>query len=260
MKEETKQTLGLVVREGRVVVSSRHVARVFEKPHGIVTRSIRDLLDKCTPRFGRSNFALTVFKDSQGREQEEVLMTRDGFVLLAMGYTGEKAMSFKEAYIAEFNRLERELRGPDAGEFRIPKSLPEALRLAAKLEEERAELEERNRKLAPRALAWEATCREGTDLSIQAVAKEMSRLGTGPRRLFELLARRRVLYRLDGTWVPMQRYIDSGHFRVKRVTVNLGPDRQRSYCRTLVTPLGRDLIARVLTDRLAVNAPAGELP
>jgi anti-repressor protein len=260
MKEETKQTLGLVVREGRVVVSSRHVARVFEKPHGIVTRSIRDLLDKCTPRFGRSNFALTVFKDSQGREQEEVLMTRDGFVLLAMGYTGKKAMSFKEAYIAEFNRMERELRGPDAGEFRIPKSLPEALRLAAKLEEERAELEERNRKLAPRALAWEATCREGTDLSIQAVAKEMSRLGTGPRRLFELLARRRVLYRLDGTWVPMQRYIDSGHFRVKRVTVNLGPDRQRSYCRTLVTPLGRDLIARVLTERLAVNAPAGELP
>jgi anti-repressor protein len=259
MREETGNALGLVVKEGRVVVSSRHVARVFGKPHGIVTRSIRDLLDKCTPRFGRSNFALTAFKDSQGRDQEEILMTRDGFTLLVMGYTGREAMGFKEAYIAEFNRMERELQGPCAGEFRIPKSLPEALRLAAKLEEERLELEEQNRRLAPKARAWEASCREGTDLSIQAVAKELSRLGTGPRRLFELLARRKVLYRLDGYWVPMQRYIDSGHFRVKRVTVPLGPDRERSYCRTLVTPLGRDLIARVLTERLAVNSPAGGL-
>ncbi len=258
MREETGNALGLVVREGRVVVSSRHVARVFGKPHGIVTRSIRDLLDKCTPRFGRSNFALTAFKDSQGRDQEEILLTRDGFTLLAMGYTGEKAMRFKEAYIAEFNRMERELKGPCAGEFRIPKSLLEALRLAAKLEEERAHLEEQNERLAPKALAWDATCSEGSEMSIQAAAKEMSRFGIGPRKLFELLARRKVLYRLDGSWVPMQRYIESGHFRVRRVVIDLGEDRQRSYCKTLVTPRGRDLIARVLTERLVVNSLAGE--
>ena len=39
------------------------------------------------------------------------LVTRDGFVLLAMGYTGESAMRFKEAYIKQFNAMESALRG-----------------------------------------------------------------------------------------------------------------------------------------------------
>lgn len=258
MREEAENALGLVVRAGRVVVSSRHVARAFGKTHDRILKDVDELARKCSERFGRVNFDF-VYKMAPGgipilSQREEVLLSRDGFTLLAMGYTGEKAMRFKEAYIAEFNRMEREIQN-----FRIPRSLPEALRLAAEIEERRALLEHENRTLKPKALAWEATCREGTDLSIQIVAKELSRLGTGPRRLFELLARRRILYRLDGTWVPMQRYIDSGHFRVKRVTVELGPDRQRSTCRTMVTPLGRDLIARVLTERLALNSPAGEL-
>jgi len=38
-------------------------------------------------------------------------ITRDGFTLLVMGYTGEKAMRFKEAYIKQFNAMERALIG-----------------------------------------------------------------------------------------------------------------------------------------------------
>lgn len=38
-------------------------------------------------------------------------MTRDGFTLLVMGYTGELAMKFKEAYIRQFNAMEAALRG-----------------------------------------------------------------------------------------------------------------------------------------------------
>ena len=38
-------------------------------------------------------------------------MTRDGFTLLAMGYTGEKAMRFKEGYIRQFNEMEKALIG-----------------------------------------------------------------------------------------------------------------------------------------------------
>ncbi len=251
MREEAENALGLVVREGRVVVSSRHVARAFGKPHDRILKDVDELARKCSERFGRVNFDFVYKMAPSGipilSQREEVLLSRDGFTLLAMGYTGEKAMRFKEAYIAEFNRMEREIQN-----FRIPRTLPEALRLAAKLEEERANLEEQNERLAPKALAWDATCSEGSEMSIQAAAKEMSRFGIGPRKLFELLARRKVLYRLDGSWVPMQRYIESGHFRVRRVVIDLGEDRQRSYCKTLVTPRGRDLIARVLADRLAV--------
>lgn len=38
-------------------------------------------------------------------------LTRDGFTMVAMGYTGAKAMKFKEDYITAFNRMEDALRG-----------------------------------------------------------------------------------------------------------------------------------------------------
>lgn len=49
-------------------------------------------------------------------------MTKDGFVFLIMGFTGKKAAAFKEAYIAEFNRMEAEL-------YSIPKYKPQAAEL-----------------------------------------------------------------------------------------------------------------------------------
>lgn len=257
MSFEISNCLGLKIRDSRVVVSSRDVAKAFSKRHDHVLRDINNL--PCSQEFRLPNFG-AVYKTSPdgsriGTSVEEIFMTRDGFTLLAMGYTGEKAMRFKELFIAEFNRMEREMKV--AGEdFRIPKSLSEALRLAAEIEERRVLLEERNRTLEPKALAWDATCGEGSEMSIQAVAKELARFGTGPRKLFDLLAKRKVIYRLDGSWVPMQRYIDSGHFRVKRVTMDLGAQRQKSYCKTLVTPKGRDLIARVLADQ-ALSVFAG---
>jgi len=43
------------------------------------------------------------------------LITRDGFMLLAMGFTGKKAMQFKLAYIEAFNQMEQELKEGLAG-------------------------------------------------------------------------------------------------------------------------------------------------
>lgn len=45
------------------------------------------------------------------RSKPMYYMTRDGFTLLVMGYTGEKAMRFKEAYINQFNAMEKALVG-----------------------------------------------------------------------------------------------------------------------------------------------------
>ena len=101
--------LGIFVQDGgrRAVVSSRDVARVFEKEHRRVMQRIREL--GCSEDFAAHNFVLGSYKDSQNQERPEYIMTRDGFVLLAMGFTGEKAMQFKEAYIAAFNAMEKAL-------------------------------------------------------------------------------------------------------------------------------------------------------
>lgn len=236
--------LGVRVNGSQVIVSSRDVARVFEKDHSKVLRDIREL--PCPVDFRLSNFGQSSYVNEQGRDMPEILMTRDGFTLLGMGYNGEKPMAFKIAYIAEFNRMETELKYSDIhSRWRIPETLPEALRLAADLAKSKEEAERKVKQLAPKAEAWDATCEAGTDMSLQAVGKEFERLGLGPRKIFDFLAKRGILYRLDGSWVPVQSQIENGRFRVKRVNVVLHGEPV-TFWKTLVSPKGRDFIAGLI--------------
>ncbi len=90
-------------------VTSLDVADTFGKGHDKVMRDIREL--GCSPEFNVANFGEIDYVDSKNRKQKAYAMTRDGFTLLAMGYTGELAMKFKEAYIKQFNAMEKALRG-----------------------------------------------------------------------------------------------------------------------------------------------------
>jgi Rha family phage regulatory protein len=55
-------------------------------------------------------FAPMSYEDVYGRTQRMYHMNRDGFVMLAMGFTGEKAHKWKKAYITQFNKMEEALR------------------------------------------------------------------------------------------------------------------------------------------------------
>jgi Rha family phage regulatory protein len=101
--------LGVTIKDRQAVVSSRDIARVFGKGHYHVLRDIREL--ECSKEFNESNFGFVEYTDQKGESRPEVLMSKDGFVFLVMGYTGRLAARFKEAYIAEFNRMEAELQG-----------------------------------------------------------------------------------------------------------------------------------------------------
>lgn len=97
-------------KDGQAVTSSRNVSAVFGKEHKNVIRDIRAVLDDTPDKeFGRLNFELTSFKDKFGRAQPEYLLTRDGAILLIMGYTGPKAMALKTAYIKRFSEMEKAL-------------------------------------------------------------------------------------------------------------------------------------------------------
>ena len=95
--------------EERTVVSSLDIAETFGKEHRRVLQDIREI--GCSEEFRLQNFVQSSYENSQGKQQPMFLVTRDGFVLLAMGYTGELAMRFKEAYIKQFNAMESALRG-----------------------------------------------------------------------------------------------------------------------------------------------------
>ena len=92
------------------VVTSLDVAETFGKRHSNVLRDIENL--ECSPEFRELNFELSNYCiESNKKTYPMVYMTRDGFTILAMGYTGEKAMKFKEAYINQFNQMEELLKG-----------------------------------------------------------------------------------------------------------------------------------------------------
>jgi Rha family phage regulatory protein len=100
--------LGLKGDGGVPVVNSRDVAAAFEKRHDHVLRDINAL--NISPDLGRSWLRPATSLDSYGREQPSFDMTRDGFTLLVMGWTGERAMQFKVRYIQAFNAMEDALK------------------------------------------------------------------------------------------------------------------------------------------------------
>ena len=88
------------------MVDSRFVAEIFGKEHFHVLRDIAKLTDE----FVKMHFRKDVYKDSTGRKLPCYRLTRDGFTVLVMGYTGSKAMQFKELYIKRFNEMEEQIR------------------------------------------------------------------------------------------------------------------------------------------------------
>ena len=96
--------LGIFIKNNKAVVSSLDIARVFEKEHKNVIRNIKRL--GCSDEFSRLHFEPSEYLDERGKMQPAYNMTRDGAVLLIMGYTGKLAMQFKEAYIKRFSEME----------------------------------------------------------------------------------------------------------------------------------------------------------
>lgn len=110
------------IQGNQVVVASRKVAEHFEKLHKHVLDSIREILSA-------ENSADKFFKEVsyiyKGRRLPEYIMTRDGFSLLAMGFTGRKALQWKLKYIEAFNRMEEALKHPKPKQRWLP---PQILR------------------------------------------------------------------------------------------------------------------------------------
>lgn len=97
----------VIMKDHQAVTSSLQVADSFEKNHRDVLESIRNLTAENTAT--KIMFFETTYKNSRGQEYPEFLMNRDGFTLLAMGFTGKKALEFKLKYIQAFNEMEKYL-------------------------------------------------------------------------------------------------------------------------------------------------------
>ncbi|EMV0393352.1 Rha family transcriptional regulator, partial [Salmonella enterica] len=96
----------VTIENGLAVTTSVAIAEFFGKQHHHVVQKIESL--ECSEQFLTRNFSRVKF-EHRGNSYNAYQITKNGFVFLVMGFTGKKAAAFKEAYIAEFDRMENEL-------------------------------------------------------------------------------------------------------------------------------------------------------
>lgn len=206
----------LVYANGAVALTnSILVAKKFGKEHKHVLDAIRELVKGCAENSADPMFEETTYVHPQnGQEYPMFIMNRDGFTLLAMGFTGEKALRFKLDYIKAFNAMEETIKNP----HRIPQTLPEALRLAAdqaeQIEQQQRMIEHKDGvigKLQPLADFAKTAFTSDTLVSISQAAKIL-RLPFGRNTLFKKLRESGIFFK--GKNEPKQKYCDANYFRV----------------------------------------------
>lgn len=206
----------LVYANGAVALTnSILVAKKFDRNHRDVLDSIRELIRGCAENSADPMFEETTYIHPQnGQAYPMFTMNRDGFTLLAMGFTGDKALRFKLDYIKAFNAMEETIKNP----HRIPQTLPEALRLAAD-QAERIEKQERLiehkdgiiGRLQPLADFAKTAFTSDTLVSISQAAKIL-KLPFGRNTLFKKLRESGIFFASKNE--PKQKYINADYFRM----------------------------------------------
>lgn len=96
-------------RNGEILASSLDVADKFNKRHDSVLRDIGNLIKTDSTKLWSEMFKENTYRN-RGKDYKCYDMNRDGFSLLAMGFTGKKALEWKLKYIEAFNKMEEKLK------------------------------------------------------------------------------------------------------------------------------------------------------
>ena len=102
----------VTISANHVVTTSKMVAEYFHKRHNDVLRNIKNLLLDLPSGYERNFAPIQIDVDlgmNRIRKDPAYEITRDGFTLLAMGFTGKEALQWKVRFIEAFNAMEREL-------------------------------------------------------------------------------------------------------------------------------------------------------
>jgi Rha family phage regulatory protein len=197
----------LSAKDGSVVVSSRQVAEKFGKRHDNVLRLTDDKLYSLDASFSRLNFEESTYVAGSGKSEREILMTRDGFIFIVMGFTGTEADTWKIKFIQAFNAMEAELLKPtQKPAFALPTTFVEALR-ALVVSEEAKMLAEQLRDVAVEANEFFA----GRDANLLSLQDAMREIGIRPNKGIE--------------WLRLKGYLTKSNFPTAQATALKGEPR-----------------------------------
>lgn len=195
-------------------MTSLQIAEVTGKLHKDVLEAIRNMESAWVRTTGRK-FPLSEYKDSTGRRLPMYVLTKTECLYVATKFNDEA----RAKLVIRWEELERE---QQAGGFRVPQNLAEALRLAAD-QAERAEAQQRQiEAMKPKALFADAVATSDRSCLVAELAKILQQNGVniGQNRLFAWLREHGYLgTRGEYYNQPTQRAMGMGLFEIKKTSI-----------------------------------------
>ena len=199
---------------GQVLASSRDVAEKFGKQHNSVLKTIYgenrkgEHINGLADEILASGNPLTKYfieseYENRGKKYKECLMTRDGFSLVVMGFTGNNAIEWKLKYIDAFNKMEEELRKQSSKA--LPTTYKEALLQLLEQVEKNEKLEEERKILLPKADYHDEVLKKDGLITTTVVAKDLGFKSAA--KLNQIMFLNNIIFKnKSGTWCPYADY------------------------------------------------------
>ena len=214
-------------RNNQAVTTSLQVAETFGKLHRNVIQSIEQLIkdgvaeNSADPQ--KRLFAMGSYTHPQNHQEYKMYyMNKDGFTLLAMGFTGKKAMQFKLDYIQEFNKMETVIRENNLDSYMIADPVKRAEKWIQE-QEKRKQLAAQNEEMKPKALFADAVSSSKQTILVGDLAKlaKQNGINIGALRLFTWLRDQGYLIKRKGNDynMPTQKSMELGLFKIKETAV-----------------------------------------
>lgn len=245
LPHEAERNPIVFVKDGGVFATSRDVAEFFGKEHRHVLRDIDNLIaaepDLALSNFGQGSYVLPA-TGAQAHRQFE--MDRDGFTLLAMGFTGQKALKWKLRYIEAFNSMEAELRRQSTDVSEILADPTALRRLLSDYTDKVITLEGKVEEMRPQVQALERIAISDGSFCVTDAAKTLQ---VQPKALFSFLRSHRWVYARTGVAgdIAYQDKLAAGLLEHKVTTVYRTDGTEKTVTQVRVTPKGLAALARV---------------
>ncbi|EKN4866733.1 phage antirepressor KilAC domain-containing protein [Yersinia enterocolitica] len=232
----THSVISVSVTNSTVTMNSREIAELTEKQHGHVCRDIESMFEELNePKEG---YIHTWIHPQNGQEYREFKLDREHVECLLAGYSAVLRMNV-------IRRL-RELESKN----NLPQSLPEALRLAADLAEEKQQLENQLSIAAPKVEFVDRYVIAKGSMTFRQVAKL---LNAREAEFRQFLLDNHIMYRLNGMLSPHQQHSELGRFEVKTGTNTIN---NHAFAQSRFTPKGVKWVGGLWAEYLAKKGAA----
>ncbi|WFF73979.1 phage regulatory protein/antirepressor Ant [Proteiniclasticum sp. QWL-01] len=230
-----------IIKNDQAVTSSLIVAEQFGKRHDHVLRDIDDIKG-VTQNWGDLFQEETYIHPQNKQEYRMYYMNRDGFSLLAMGFTGAKALTFKLNFINAFNQMETELNSPEkimARALRIADQTINQLQLETKVKDQQIA------ELKPKADYYDDILKNKGLVTISQIAKDYGMSGQEMNRTLKNLG---VQYKQSEQWLMYSKHQDKGYTHSETVQITHTDGRADVRMITKWTQKGRIFLYGLLKD------------